>query len=121
MTTGLPAELSALNIRAWLTNAMGLCGCADIESVAKELIELLEWHWSRADRPGFETLFAGRKGVFYLLSALIDRLGLSEHGTSIRNPWLTDEGVRLLNGLRAVTAPKIDSARGEAYDGTWYR
>jgi hypothetical protein len=117
----LPDDLTPLNLNAYLTNAFAVCGCAEKESVIVEIVSLLEWHKGSVNhRAGYQSLYNGNVGVFYLLAGWFDALGLSEHGTGIRYPWLTPDGERLLAALKSHTVTEIESASGEAYDGLWY-
>lgn len=97
----MPADLSPLNLRAWLQTAFGLCGCTDTEDVLGALVPFLEWQSgvmnasaTPVDRPSFETLFGGNAGVFYVFAGALDRLDLSTHGTSVRGAWLTTASVQ---------------------------
>lgn len=115
-----PDELTPLNLRAYFVNAFGACGCSGLESMLGEVVWFLEWHADsvRGRRP-WEMVYPTR-GLFYIMAGLFDNLGLSEHGTAIRHPWLTESGERLLEALRATSAKEIEGAQGEAYDGLWY-
>lgn len=114
----LPDDLTPLNLRAWLTTHMGLCGCTDVAEMLPVLVDLLQWHAAQT-RPRYDTLYP-QPGMFYLLAGWLDHLGLAEHGTAIRQPWLTAEGRRLLAALEATTPDAIQYAEGEAYDGVYY-
>jgi len=116
---GLPLDLTPLNIKAYLYNNLGLCGCSELDEIVAVLLRLLEWHGGDKETR-YDELFPGNVGVFYLLAGMLDGLGLSEHGTAIRHPWLTEDGKRLLAALRRHPAQEIDDASGEAYDGCHY-
>lgn len=121
----LPKDLTPLNIYAWLSNVGFSCGCSDLVAIIETLKHLLEWT-ARKDRypdpkGGFEHVFPGNEGIYYILASVIDDLGLSEHGTSVRCPWLTKDGERLLEALRKYKPEEIDEVPlGEAYDGISY-
>lgn len=115
----LPTDLTPLNLLAYFGHAFGACGCSDIADMYLALLELLEWHNAGEGRVKYDELFETR-GIFYLLAGLVDNLGLSEHGTAIRYPWLTDDGRRLLSALAEHGPDKIESASGKAYDGCHY-
>lgn len=113
-------EFTPLNIRAFFSNELGACGCSDMSSMIAEIRRLLEWHEQETGaRVSFSELYSS-EGLFYLMAGLLDDCGLSEHGTAIRHPWLTDRGRELLSALRACTPREIEEASGEAYDGCWY-
>lgn len=117
----LPADLSPLNLKAWTFTALSLCGCSDMVAVLGGLRDFLGWHAADlANRPGYETLFGGNEAVFYVFAGILDRLDLSEHGSSVRGSWLTEDGKRLLLALRTTPLEEIDDAHGKAYDGCDY-
>ena len=114
----LPEELTPINLKAYLSKAIGFCCCWEVDKVHATLLRLLEWHDAK-DRPHYDTLY-GDTGVYYLLAGVIENQFLSEYGTSIRCPWLTDDGSRLLEALRTISAAELHDATGEAYDGVYY-
>ena len=116
----LPEDLTPVNLRAYFANALGACGCSELGPMRDAIIRLLEWHEGDKDRVGAHSSMYPDIGVFYIMAGLMDRLGLAEHGISIRCPWLTADGKRLLAALKAVTVEDIDSASGEAHDGCTY-
>ena len=86
------------------------CGCATIENTWA-LVRLELERLGRAEYKADDDLAAH----------LVDHLGLSEHGTSVRGGWLTDPGCEALawfqeNGDDGVheKGPWIDS------EGTWW-
>jgi hypothetical protein len=105
------------DIAAFLGNELGLCGCTDEEPYLKALIRLLEWHNNKD--VGFESLYFD-DGVYYLLAGMIDRAGLSEHGSSIRAPFLSTKGRELLKGLKTITIEELRHTEKEAYDGVYH-
>src|SRR4030095_7578006 len=115
----LPVQLTPLNLKAYFFNAFNMCGCSETDEILTEIIRLLEWHESDKETK-YMHLYPGYIGVFYLLSGLLDSLNLSEHGTSARFAWLTEDGKRLLTALKQYSADEIENATGEAYDGCWY-
>lgn len=119
MNQELPESLTPLNIKAYLYNAMGACGCSEIAAMAEELTAILKWTDVLEERAPYESLYP-RRGTFYIVAGILDRLGLSEHGVAIRCPWLTPDGKRLLAALEACTPESVDTATGIAYDGNTY-
>jgi hypothetical protein len=115
----LPAELTPINLYAYFANCFESCGCSETGEMVDTVRRLMEWHDSGGDRPAYDTLYA-ETGVFYILAGLLDKLDLAEHGTSIRHPWLTSDGKRLLEALQKYTSEEIEEASGEAYDGLHY-
>lgn len=115
-----PAEWTPLDIHVLLGSGFGVCGCAEYHDVIVELIRLLDWHDNiQDDRASYDTIFSN-VGTFYLMAGALDRLGLVEHGTSVRGGWLTRHGEALLRGLRATTADAIENAEGRGFDGLEY-
>jgi hypothetical protein len=72
-----------------------------------------------SDRAEYNTLYS-EVGVYYLLVGRLDVLLLLEHGTSIRYPWLTKRGKRLLAALQTTPTEEILEASGTAYNGIDY-
>lgn len=114
----LPAELTPINLLAYLYNAWGRCGCSETAEMVKSLRRLLEW-MDGDKETRYDTLYP-ELGTFYLLAGRLDSLGLTEHGSSIRYPWLTQDGKRLLAALQSTAPETIEDAEGEAYDGLSY-
>lgn len=114
----LPEELSPVNLKAYFYNNFGACGCSDLSSMIDAVLKLLRWH-EMSPRTHWEDLYK-EPGVFYLLAGLLDSLGLAEHGGSIRHPWLTADGARLLSALNTTDSGVIEDAGGLAYDGLQY-
>jgi hypothetical protein len=115
----LPEDLSALNLRAFLTNEFGACGCSELETMLDVLKSLLTWVGMGGGRVDWNKLYSN-PGIYYLLMGALDRLGLTEHGISIRHPWLTPDGTRFLAALMALKPGDVDAANGEGYDGIYY-
>jgi len=114
----LPADLTPINLLAYLYNAWGKCGCSETDEMVASLIRLLEW--MEGDKSTRYDALYPEIGTFYLLAGRLDALGLTEHGTAIRYPWLTDDGKRLLAALKSTDPEAIENADGEAYDGLSY-
>src|SRR5687767_11617207 len=110
-TWRLPSDLTPLNLQAYLYNNFGLCGCSELDEVLTAIVKILEWHEDKKEVKYSELYWEGA-GVFYLLAGRLDDLALAEHGTSIRYPWLTDDGKRLLAALREYSAEQIEAASG---------
>lgn len=120
MNKELP-ELTPINLKAYFYNNFGACGCSELDEMLATVTSLLAWHDEPMEkRPRYNELYDGNTGIFYLLAGLLDNLGLVEHGYSIRNPWLTVEGMDLLEALRKTSYEEIEEASGEAYDGLRY-
>lgn len=63
-----------------------MCGCGDPEAV---------WAWVLAyltERNALDGGWRPKTGTDYLAVYLLDDLGLTEHGATIRVAWLTDTG-----------------------------
>ena len=115
----LPVELTPINIRAYFHNAFGACGCSEIGEMVISIKTLLEWCGEKGTRVRYSELYPDL-GIFYLMVGLLDSLGLIEHGTAIRYPWVTREGKRFLEALNITSVSEIEDASGEAYDGLWW-
>ena len=117
----LPEDLTPINIKAYFYNCFGACGCSELGEMVVTIKRLLEWHAASQEdsRANYESLY-GELGVFYLLSGMLENLDLADHGSSIRFPWLSGDGRRLLEALQKYLAEEIDDASGEAYDGLHY-
>lgn len=114
----LPSDLTPINLLAYLYNAWGNCGCSETAEMVKSLLRLLDWMGGDKETR-YEALYP-EVGTFYLLAGRLDDLGLTEHGASIRFPWLTEDGKRLLAALKSTDPESIEDAQGEAYDGCTY-
>lgn len=116
-----PNFTNPVDIQAFFYNEFGACGCSNLEAMINVVKDLLEWMSENImERQGYEKLFNGNEGVFYLLAGRLDSLGFLEHGTSIRCAWLTEKGKEFLNALKTITAEQIENCKGEAYDGVSY-
>lgn len=105
-------ELTPVDVSALCYEGFGLCGCAEFGSAVEEILGLLNWCGER-ERPSYATLYYGNAGVYYLLAGTLDRLGLIEHGVSIRYPWLTPKGEALLRALQVMSIKDIEGADEE--------
>lgn len=116
-----PDLTSPTDIHAIFVNEFGACGCSNMAAMINVVRDVLEWIGSDMDtRPSYDTLFE-RDGTYYIIVGTIDVLGLSEHGVSIRNPWLTEWGETFLLALQTIDGASIaDCPHGEAYDGIYY-
>lgn len=81
---------------AWLGH-LGFCGCAEVDEIVKLAIKLLEeftpetrWQTRTVD-------FEKDPVTYYLLTQVLDKANIIEHGTSIRFPWLTEFGKQWLS------------------------
>lgn len=92
----LPADLSAVNLRAYLGHAFGLCGCSELDAVHATLLRLLEWHANK-DKPMYDTLYS-EPGVFYILAGLLESL---DYRSRLDLP---DDGVGFLRVKRLQSA-----------------
>lgn len=115
-----PDFTKPVDIQAFFYRKLGACGCSDLEAMISVVRDLLQWMADFKERPSYEQLFGGNTGVFYLLAGMLDHAGLTEHGSSIRHPWLTDMGKQLLNALTTIPAEQIEESEGVAYDGATY-
>lgn len=98
-----------------VAQAVGWCGCGDqqrIESLMLAYLETLDL--PSGETPEWPDPDAAPDATF-LLAYIADQLEWTEHGTTIRYPWLTDLGRAALAGLRArVTTPVTVTVAPEA-------
>lgn len=87
-----------------ILHELDLCGCTEISEVVPVIINILSWCGRDIEnRLSYKTLF-NNEGIYYLVMSLLDNEGLIEHGTSIRHPFLTEKGQKLLNELERLAA-----------------
>lgn len=115
----IPGSLTPLNIYAWLCNAfelhdghMGVLG--DIE-------RHLEWIGAEMDARGsYEALYPS-ESTYYVMAGLLYSAGTFEYGVSIRCPWLTSAGEKLLAAIKTLPDDAFDRLpMDDAYDGCTY-
>ena len=114
-----PEVLTSLNVKSYLYECFHVCGCSDFRAMIGEICKLLVFH-DHAEKPAdlYERLYPGSTvGVFYLLAGQLDHLGLTEHGSAMRQAWLTEEGVKLLRFFSTHSAEQVEQASGQCYRG----
>ena len=92
-------------IREFICNRLHVCGCSDYSEVVKTLVGFLE-----NINEGKGVSYCARPGDYYLLTGLLDRAGLIEHGSSCRFCWLTPEGENFLVSLQQTTPEAVEAA-----------
>lgn len=117
----IPKDLTPINIKAFLSNTFGMCGCSEFDEVIKVLIKILEL----IDKPNKQVRwhkeeFGNEAGFYYIIAGILDEERLIDHGTAIRYPWLTDDGKRFLEAIKNIKPEEVEMAEGEAYDGVVY-
>ena len=116
----LPKEYNPLNLKAVLQSKFPYCGCFEEDEVIKSIIKLLKWcQEDIKSRISYDKLYE-EVGVFYILAGLLTDIDFIEHGTSVRYPWLTEEGKKFLKALSEYSYEEINKATGKAYDGIEY-
>jgi len=105
--------------RGIVYNDLGLCGCGEPEQVlrfvhkALELIKKrLESDWCKESQAEIDQHFCSEESekdnLFrWIAWYFIDRAGLIEHGSNIRNSWLTEKGKTFLQYLDAHALTQI--------------
>ena len=111
-------ELSPVDVLAFFYNGFGMCGCSETSESIELVATVLEW--AKSDKDKMYSDIIENIGAYYIVVGVMDNLGLIEHGTSIRFPWPTKDGERLLDAIRKHGARAIEDASGEAYDGCHY-
>ena len=116
-----PDLTNPLDIKAFLFNELGVCGCVALPPMLETIRDFLIWADGKKE-PGnqYHNLFGGNIGTYYLVATALDKAGLIEHGVSIRYPSLSETGRALLEGIKTNLFFDIDDAFGTAYDGAWY-
>ncbi len=86
--------------RHLLSDKIKLCGCGSVDKYGI-LLAMLERAEAKGDKGSFYEPWQdiGGGGVEFI-AHVMDGWGLLEHGTSIGNSWLTDDGKALLEFLR---------------------
>lgn len=108
----------AINMKAFLYNELGACGCSELSEILRVLCKFFVWIEQEFPTP-YESLFASR-GVYYIVAGTCEKADLIEHGISVRAPFLTVRGENFAAAMKVHTGQQIEEARGEAYDGCWY-
>lgn len=112
----MPETFTALDLRDWLAENLGLCGCTETSEYCMTVLRFLEWAGAdMTTRSSYSTLYK-EVGIFYLIAGCIEDAGLIEHGSALRHPWLTEGGKRVLFALKQHSADAIDQACDEAYN-----
>ena len=83
---------------------LDICGCAEEDFITPVLIKYLKWFDTHIEDREKQYDEEFEPGEFYLISALLDRSGLLEHGTSCRGAWTTSKGSDTLKRLLALTS-----------------
>jgi len=71
------------------------CSCAEFDMFADKLIEILECLANKD-----KTRNADFDGNFYIVEGALDRAGYTDHGSSCRFGWLTNDGEEFLEELK---------------------
>jgi len=116
-----PDFTKLVDIQAFIYEELFFCGCHEEGEVLDTLRKYLEWCGAGSERPNFDEFYKGKIGAFYLISGLLDRAGLVEHGVSVRVPFLSSEGEAFLKALQTHTPEQIMEAEGVAYSGLEYK
>jgi hypothetical protein len=118
-----------IDILAFFMNELGACGCSELEPMIRVVRDSLEWagalsmEWPpkpTVERAEYDTLYGGDVGLFYIIIGILDHAGLINHGTSVRYPFLSEQGKMMLAALKKFSPAEIEEAKGEAYDALAY-
>lgn len=86
-----------------LHTTFNVCSCADRDSINKTLKYLFEYLAMPIKERTF-TAFINlgdiSEGTYYLLTGILEKENLIDHGSSIRFAWLTDKGKEILKELQ---------------------
>lgn len=86
-------------LESLVNTEVGWCGCGDPSEVDAMMLAYLRAR-SHPEFPKPPTRFVGKQAEM-LLAYVADRLGWTEHGTSIGGAWLSDDGIEALKNLEA--------------------
>lgn len=94
-----------------ITADLGICGCGSpeeaYEAIHKILLSLQAKKWD-------EWINVIDGNIFALITVyMLDSKGYLEHGTSIRHPWLTSKGEKLIEALDILKEYSYDFGEAE--------
>lgn len=102
-------------------NTLGWCGCGNPNVVLTQLRDTLQLLHDRSEsrhegknfwNAGTDKLYVhlelntDKAWLGYIVLYILDKHGLTEHGSTIAGSWLTPEGLVLLEKLKAVDIEK---------------
>ena len=93
------------SILSEIRDDLGICGCGSpseaYEAVHKLLLALQKSSKPSRDWGDWHDLIDNNPYAL-ILAYLLDNEEYIEHGTSIRHPWLTDKGLKLIDALNTL-------------------
>ena len=93
------------SILSEIANDLGICGCGSpadaYEAVHKLLLALQKSSSPSKDWGDWHDLVDNNPYAL-ILAYLLDNEEYIEHGTCIRNPWLTSKGIKLIEALNTL-------------------
>lgn len=102
--------MDRVGLRLFLDGAWG-CLCGSPQTACAALLKLLRLHPLYEHHREFEA-WVPDEGVQHLLLYTIDKLGLTEHGTSIGGQWLTGKGVAVRDALAREEGDDFEALLG---------
>lgn len=84
------------------------CGCGSPEDACAALLRLLDLHPLYQHREELEAWIPDN-GIRMLVLYHLDRLDLTEHGGTVEGAWLTADGTRVRDALRAEAADGFEA------------
>jgi hypothetical protein len=88
-----------------LTGMLDFCGCGAPDAAGKFLMNTLQgmkdFHDSKITWEERDAKFSD-EGVRYFVYYILEKEGLTEHGTSVNGSWLTDKGNEILTYLKEI-------------------
>lgn len=104
------------SILSEIANDLGICGCGSpadaYEAVHKLLLALQKTSSPTKDWAGWYELVDNNPYAL-ILAYLLDSKDYLAHGTSIRHPWLTDKGRKLIDALNILQSEEDYDFYGE--------
>ena len=98
---------------------LGICGCGSpseaYEAVHKLLLALQKSSKPSKDWGDWHDLVDNNPYAL-ILAYLLDNEEYIEHGTSIRHPWLTDKGLKLIDALNTLQMEDYDFYEERIYE-----
>ena len=107
------------SILSEIRDDLGICGCGSpseaYEAVHKLLLALQKSSKPTRDWGDWHDLIDNNPYAL-ILAYLLDNEEYIEHGTSIRHPWLTDKGLKLIEALNTLQMEDYDFYEERIYE-----
>jgi hypothetical protein len=86
---------------------INFCGCGDREAAFDIIYKVLDYCRKWTNEGIYidwlvKNVFNGNEGAAYFVLYSLDKIGLTEHGSSIHGSWLTEKGQCLISDLEVL-------------------